>query len=70
MTYSTFIVVYCDGGTPDCAWGNDPMQGDANETLTELLRRGGWVTRKGKHLCPQCQHPELQGRAHSKQRPN
>jgi hypothetical protein len=60
MTITRFVVIYCDGQTPDCPWGNDPMHGDGDQTATDLLRRGGWVTRNKRHICPVCQRPEIE----------
>jgi hypothetical protein len=57
MTIRRFVVVYCDGGTPDCPWGN-AMQGEGDQTATDLLRQARWVTRNKRHICPVCQHPE------------
>ena len=49
------VVIHCDGKSPDCAWSNEPIQGDPNETATHLLRSSGWVTVRGKHICGDCQ---------------
>lgn len=67
MSYTRFLVVYCDAKSQYCAWDDDPMHGDADETLTEILRRAGWITKNGQHICPQCQHPELEGMPHPSQ---
>jgi len=56
MSWTKFIVIYCDGPAT-CTYHNDPMHGEHDEGVNEILRstQPRWVTIKGKHYCPECQ---------------
>lgn len=58
MTIGRLVLIWCDCPCRDCDQGEEgeALQDAVDDTATDLLRRAGWATIRGRHYCSTCKH--------------
>jgi hypothetical protein len=56
MSITIETIILCDGDSPDCETGGGALGcGDGrHQGAREQLKGRGWLSRNGKHYCPEC----------------